>query len=192
MRLIRRTMSRNPRAREILDPSRFPHQRLDSSRRDHRKRRERKEQENHLKGSHNPRRHPHPRLLHQLLLTLLHPKQGEVVIPIEKRSPGTIKKQCVPYTLPSGCANGNSCPFQHANDPVTKKPVAPSPEDVKRYQAALKRNPSLADPKAAPSSGANEPSSSVPIIKMIRVSYPRRVRRGTGSRAIGASRGTSP
>ena len=91
---------------------------------------------------------------------------------IEKRLPGTIKKQCVPYTLPSGCVNGNSCPFQHANDPVTKKPVAPSPEDVKRYQAALKRNPFLADPKAASSSGANKPSSSVPTIKMIRVITP--------------------
>ena len=90
----------------------------------------------------------------------------------EKRSPGTIKKQCVPYTLPSGCVNGNNCPFQHANDPVTKKPIAPSPEDVKRYQAALKRNPSLADPKAASSSGTNKPSSSVPTIKMIRVGTP--------------------
>ena len=68
--------------------------------------------------------------------------------------------------------NGNSCPFQHANDPVTKKPVAPSPEDVKRYQAALKRNPSLADPKAATSSGANKSSSSVPTIRMIRVITP--------------------
>ena len=89
----------------------------------------------------------------------------------EKRSPGTIKKQCVPYTLAEGCVNGNSCPFQHANDPVTKKPLAPSPEDVKRYQAALKRNPSLANPKPA-SSGANKPSSSAPIIKMIRVTTP--------------------
>ena len=51
--------------------------------------------------------------------------------------------------------NGNNCPFQHGNDPVTKKPLAPSPEDVKRYQAALKRNPSLANPKPASSSGAN-------------------------------------
>ena len=68
--------------------------------------------------------------------------------------------------------NGNNCPFQHANDPVTKKPLAPSPEDVKRYQAALKRNPSLADPKPASSSGTNKPSSSVPTIKMIRVVTP--------------------
>ena len=83
--------------------------------------------------------------------------------------PGTIKKQCVPYTLADGCVNGNNCPFQHANDPVTKKPLAPSPEDVKRYQAALKRNPSLANPKPASSSGANKSSSSVPTIKMIRV-----------------------
>ena len=90
----------------------------------------------------------------------------------EKRQPGTIKKQCVPYTLPSGCVNGNNCPFQHANDPVTKKPVAPLPEDVKRYQAALKRNPSLADPKAASSSGANKPPSSAPTIRMIRVITP--------------------
>ena len=66
--------------------------------------------------------------------------------------------------------NGNNCPFQHANDPVTKKPLAPSPEDVKRYQAALKRNPSLANPKPmSSSSGTNKPSSSTPIIKMIRV-----------------------
>ena len=78
----------------------------------------------------------------------------------------------MPYTLPSGCVNGNRCPFQHANDPVTKKPVAPSPEDVKRYQAALKRNPSPADPKAASSSGANKPSSSVPTVRMIRVITP--------------------
>ena len=90
----------------------------------------------------------------------------------EKRLPGTIKKQCVPYTLADGCVNGNNCPFQHANDPVTKKPLAPSPEDVKRYQAALKRNPSLANPKPAPSSGTNKPSSSAPIIKMIRVVTP--------------------
>ena len=59
--------------------------------------------------------------------------------------------------------------FQHANDPVTKKPLAPSAEEVKRYQAALKRNPSLANPKPASSSGANEPSSSTPTIKMIRL-----------------------
>ena len=88
---------------------------------------------------------------------------------IEKRMPGTIKKQCVPYTLADGCVNGSNCPFQHANDPVTKKPLAPSPEDVKRYQAALKRNPSLANPKPASSSGANKPSSSTPTIKMIRL-----------------------
>ena len=99
------------------------------------------------------------------------PKTGGGSTPnrIEKRLPGTIKKQCVPYTLPSGCVNGNNCPSQHANDLVTKKPLAPSPEDVKRYQAALKRNPSLADPKSASSSGTNKSSSSVPIIKMIRV-----------------------
>ena len=90
----------------------------------------------------------------------------------EKRLPGTIKKQCVPYTLPSGCVNGNNCPFQHANDPVTKKPLAPSPEDVKRYQAALKRNPSLANPKQASSSSTNKPSGSVPTIRMIRVTAP--------------------
>ena len=90
----------------------------------------------------------------------------------EKRVPGTIKKECVPYTLADGCVNGNNCPFQHANDPVTKKPLAPSPEDVKRYQAALKRNPSLANPKPASSSGTNKPSSSAPTIKMIRVVTP--------------------
>ena len=86
----------------------------------------------------------------------------------EKRMPGTIKKQSVPYTLADGCVNGNNCPFQHANDPTTKKPLAPSPEDVKRYQAALKRNPSLANPKPA-SSGANKSSRTVPTIKMIRL-----------------------
>ena len=68
--------------------------------------------------------------------------------------------------------NGKNCPFQHANDPVTKKPLPPSPEDVKRYQAALKRNPSLADLKPSSSSGTNKPSSSVPTIKMIRVVTP--------------------
>ena len=87
----------------------------------------------------------------------------------EKRMPGTIKKQCVPYTLADGCVNGSNCPFQHANDPVTKKPLAPSPEDVKRYQTALKRNPSLANPKPVSSSGANKSSSAVPTIKMIRL-----------------------
>ena len=46
---------------------------------------------------------------------------GNTPYKTEKRLPGTIKKQCVPYTLPSGCVNGNNCPFQHANDPVTKK-----------------------------------------------------------------------
>ena len=100
------------------------------------------------------------------------PGGGNTPNKTEKRLPGTIKKQCVPYTLPSGCVNGNNCPFQHANDPVTKKPLAPSPEDVKRYQAALKRNPSLSDPKSASSSGTNKPSSSVPTIKMIRVVTP--------------------
>ena len=65
-----------------------------------------------------------------------------------------------------------NCPFQHASDPVTKKPLAPSPEDVKRYQAALKRNPSLANPKQASSSSANKPSGSTPVIKMIRVTTP--------------------
>ena len=42
-------------------------------------------------------------------------------------------------------------------------------EDVDRYQAALKRNPSLANPKPASSSGAGKPASSAPTIKMIRV-----------------------
>ena len=64
----------------------------------------------------------------------------------EKKLPGRIKKQCVPYTMPSGCVNGNNCPFQYANDPVTKKPLPPLQEDVDRYQAALKRNPSPANP----------------------------------------------
>ena len=62
-----------------------------------------------------------------------------------------------------------NCPFQHANDPVTKKPLPPLQEDVDRYQAALKRNPSLANPKAASSSGTGKPASAVPTIKMIRV-----------------------
>ena len=100
------------------------------------------------------------------------PGGGNTPNKTEKRLPGTIKKQCVPYTLADGCVNGNNCPFQHANDPVTKKPLAPSPEDVKRYQAALKRNPSLANPKQASSSSSNKPTSSTPIIKMIRVTTP--------------------
>ena len=71
--------------------------------------------------------------------------------------------------MPSGCVHGNNCPFQHANDPVTKKPLPPLQEDIDRYQAALKRNPSLASPKPASSSGTGKPASSVPTIKMIRV-----------------------
>ena len=65
--------------------------------------------------------------------------------------------------------NGNTCPFQHANHPVTKKPLPPLQEDVDRYQAALKRNPSLANPKPASSSGTGKSASAAPIIKMIRV-----------------------
>ena len=65
--------------------------------------------------------------------------------------------------------NGNNCPFQHANDPVTKKPLPPLQEDIDRYQAALKRNPSLANPKPATSSGTGKSSTTVPTIKMIRV-----------------------
>ena len=39
----------------------------------------------------------------------------------EKKLPGKIKKQCVPYTMPSGCVNGNNCPFQHANRPSNQE-----------------------------------------------------------------------
>ena len=52
------------------------------------------------------------------------PGGGNTPNKTEKRLPGTIKKQCVPYTLAEGYVNGNNCPFQHANDPVTKKPLA--------------------------------------------------------------------
>ena len=97
------------------------------------------------------------------------PGGGNSATRTDKRLPGRIKKQCVPYTLPSGCVNGNNCPFQHANDPVTKKPLPPLQEDVDRYQAALKRNPSLANPKPASTSGAGKATSTVPTIKMIRV-----------------------
>ena len=51
------------------------------------------------------------------------PGGGNTPNKTEKRLPGTVKKQCVPYTLADGCVNGNNCPFQHANDPVTKKPL---------------------------------------------------------------------
>ena len=100
------------------------------------------------------------------------PRGGNSANRQEKRLPGTIKKQCVPYTMPSGCVNGKNCPFQHANDPVTKKPLPPLQEDIDRYQAALRRNPSLANPKPASSSGTGKPSTVVPTIKMIRVNTP--------------------
>ena len=90
---------------------------------------------------------------------------GNSVTRADKRLPGRIKKQCVPYTLPSGCVNGNNCPFQHANDPATKKPLPPLQEDVDRYQAALKRNPSLPNPKPTSTTGAGKTSSAVPTIK---------------------------
>ena len=67
------------------------------------------------------------------------PGGGNSAVRTEKKLPGRIKKQCVPYTMPFGCVNGNNCPFQHADDPVTKKPLPPLQEDVDRYQAALKR-----------------------------------------------------
>ena len=85
------------------------------------------------------------------------PGGGNTPNKTEKRMPGTIKKQCVPYTLASGCVNGNNCPFQHANDPVTKKPLAPSPEDVKRYQAALRRIQSQHPPRVPISPQARYP-----------------------------------
>ena len=97
------------------------------------------------------------------------PKGGNPAVQNEKRLPGRMKKQCVPNTLPSGCVHGNNCPFQHANDPVTKKPLPPLQEGIDRYQAALKRNPSLANPKPASSSGTGRPVNAVPTIKMIRV-----------------------
>ena len=162
MLLIHQTMFRNPRAREILDPNRSLHQRLDNSRRDRTKRRETKGQENQLKERHNPSQLLHLNLLHPLSQTLLHQKQGEVVIPIDQRKGCPAPSRS---NVAEGCVNGNNCPFQHANDPVTKKPLAPSLEDVERYQAALKRNPSLANPKPASSSGANKSSSSVPTIR---------------------------
>ena len=97
------------------------------------------------------------------------PGGGKPAGKTDKGLPGRIKKQCVPYTMPSGCVNGNNCPFQHANDPVTKKPLPPLQEDVDRYQAALKRNPSLANPKPVSSSGTGKSASTVPTRKMIRV-----------------------
>ena len=98
------------------------------------------------------------------------PGGGNQATRTDNKLPGRIKKQCVPYTLPSGCVNGNNCPFQHANDPVTKKPLPPLQEDVERYQAALKRNPSLANPKPANSSGSGKNNApNTPVIKMIRV-----------------------
>ena len=87
------------------------------------------------------------------------PGGGKSAGKTDKGLPGRIKKQCVPYTMASGCVNGNNCPFQHANDPVTKKPLPPLQEDVDRYQAALKRNPSLANPKPASSSGTGKATS---------------------------------
>ena len=53
------------------------------------------------------------------------PGGGKSAGKTDKGLPGRIKKQCVPYTMASGCVNGNNCPFQHANDPVTKKPLPP-------------------------------------------------------------------
>ena len=86
----------------------------------------------------------------------------------ENKLPGRIRKQCVPYTTPTGCMNGNNCSSKDENDPVTKKPLPPLPEDVERYQAALKRNPSLADPKPATSLGSGKNATITPAAKMIR------------------------
>ena len=98
------------------------------------------------------------------------PGGGNSATRADNKLPGRIKKQRVPYTMPSGCVNGINCPFQHANDPVTKKPLSPLQEDVERYQAALKRNPSLANPKPANSSGSGKNNTpNTPTIKMIRV-----------------------
>ena len=65
--------------------------------------------------------------------------------------------------------NGNNCPFKHENDPLTKKPLPPLQEDVERHQAALKRNPSLANPKPTSSSGAGKAVNISPTVKMIRL-----------------------
>ena len=174
MLLIHQITRKSQRAKEVLERSQLLHRRLDSSRRDYRRKRGTKEQENHLKGNLNPSPLLPSKPSSTPVTNPSPPKPGGGNNPNrpEKRMPSTIKKQCVPDTLADGCVNGNNCPFQHANDPVTKKPLAPSPEDVKRYQAALKRNPSLANPKSASSFGTKKPLSSVPTIKMIRVTTP--------------------
>ena len=74
-----------PKAREILDPSRFRRQRLVSSKRDHPKRKGRREQGNHQKGNHSLSQLLHPSLPHLLLQTLLHRNQGEVILPTRQR-----------------------------------------------------------------------------------------------------------
>ena len=94
---------------------------------------------------------------------------GNSAVRTENKLPARIRKQCVPWTTPAGYVNGNNCPFKHENDPVTKKPLPPLQEDVERYQAALKRNPSLANPKPASSSGTGKAVNISPTIKMIRV-----------------------
>ena len=94
---------------------------------------------------------------------------GNSAVRSENKLPGRIRKQCVPYTTPAGCVNGSNCPFKHENDPVTKKPLPPLQEDVERYQAALKRNPSLANPRPVNSSGSGKNVTITPTVKMFRV-----------------------
>ena len=167
-------MSRSLREKGILDLSRFPHPKAGQQQKGVPQKKGDKGPEKSSEGKSQPKASVPPKAPSPTAASTPPPKTGggNNSNRTEKRQPGTIKKQCVPYTLPSGCVNGNNCPFQHANDPVTKKPVAPLPEDVKRYQAALKRNPSLSDPKAAFSSGTNKPPSSAPTIRMIRVITP--------------------
>ena len=145
-----------------------------ANRRDLHRRREKREPESLGRESLNPNRPPPPSSPTTAPTPSAKPAPaktggGNSAVRTENKLPGRNRKQCVPYTTPAGCVNGNNCPFKHENDPVTKKPLPPLQEDVERYQAALKRNPSLANPKPASSSGTGKAANISPTIKMIRV-----------------------
>ena len=87
------------------------------------------------------------------------------------KQPGRIQRQCVPYTLPSGCHLGANCPFLHENDPVTSKPKAPMPEDLERYQRARKGGQNAGGQKqqtsGQPTSSQGKPIQ-LPTVKTIK------------------------
>ena len=158
----------NQKAKETKGPNLFPLLRV-NRKRGLRQRRQRRVQGRRRKGNNHPNRKPtaspKPAPSPSATSPTTKPGGGNSANRSEKRLPGKIKKQCVPYTLPSGCVSGNNCPFQHANDPVTKKTLPPLQEDIDRYQAAL----NLAHPNLQLHLEQEKSSTTVPTIKMIRV-----------------------